>query len=369
MLNIDPPHHRRAEDLVIFGEGGSATAKADGNLSRVALGWMAEMIRGEFGSTLTFNGETPRFNLDSAPDATVWRREWKRRWRRLQLPDQLTAYSEELEQARTRQDVYSALTEHTIRVVGAHNCLIFLRQSDSDAIWPLPNTRAGVDVNRLRLRGAPHFSGLIGPNDLSSGRDSTFTPLAPLFSDERAACLAHAPFGNGGMVVLVERRQERAWEAEDWYLLRALTVQAEAALERVRLFTRVLGLSLTDPITGLTSAAQMDAVLEHAWCSVFQGEALSVVAVTLENPDRVDLRTTADVLRQEARGIGVAVRDGDTSFLVVLPQANRAAAAALVERVHGRLKQNIKIRTGMAEYDSSMQSAQALVAAACACGQ
>jgi GGDEF domain-containing protein len=65
----------------------------------------------------------------------------------------------------------------------------------------------------------------------------------------------------------------------------------------------------------------------------------------------------------------VAVRDGDSSFVVVLPQASRAAAAALVERIHERLNQNVKIRTGMAEYDASMQSAHALVAAArCAHG-
>lgn len=325
---------------------------------------MAELVRSEFDVTPSFERQSQRFDLEPAADAKVWRREWKRRWRRLQLPDQLTAYSEELEQARTPQDVYSALTEHTIRIVGAHTCLVFLRQSDSDAIWPLPDTKVGIDVNRLRLRGAAHFSGLIGPHDLRPGQDSTFTPLAPLFSDERAACLAHAPFGNGGMIVLVERRQERAWEAEDWYLLRALTAQAEAALERVRLFTRVAGLSLTDPITGLTSGAQMDAVLEHAWCSVARGEMLSVVAVALESRERVDLRAVADVLRQETRGIGVAVRDGDTGFLVVLPQANRYAAVALIDRVHGRLKQNISIRTGMAEYDSSIQSAHALVAAA-----
>lgn len=369
MVNLDRRPLRRAEDVLLFGEAKTVPAQADGDLSRVALGWMAEMVRGEFESALAFAGQASRFDLESAADAAVWQREWKRRWRRLQLPDQLTEYSEELEQARTAQDVYAVLTEHVIRIVGGHTCLVFLRQSDSSVIWPLPDARVATDVNRLRLRSAPPFSGLIGPADLAPGRDSTFTPLAPLFTNERAVCLAHAPFANGGMILLVERRQERAWEAEEWYLLRALTVQAEAALERVRLFGRVIGLSLTDPVTGLTSGAQMDAVLDHAWSSVVRGEALTVVAVTLESRNRVDLRTVADVLRQEARAIGVAVRDGDSSFVVVLPQANRAAAAALVERIHERLNQNVKIRTGMAEYDASMQSAHALVAAArCAHG-
>jgi hypothetical protein len=336
----------------------------DGDLSTMALGWMAEMVRGEFSSAPTFDGQAPRLQLESVSDGVVWRREWKRRWRRLQLADQLTAYSEELERARTAQEVYSALTEHAIRIVGAHTCLVFLRQSESSAVWPLPDARVGIDLDRLRLRSAPQFAGLIGPTDLASGRDSAFTPLAPLFSEGRAVCLAHAPFANGGMVVLLERRQERVWEAEDWYLLRALTVQAEAALERVRLFSRVVGLSLTDPVTGLTSGAQTDAVLEHAWCSVHRGEALSVITLALESQDREDLRTAAGVVRQETRGHGVAVRDGEADFIIVMPQVDRSAAVKVMERVQGRLACNVGVRAGVAQYEPSMESAQVLVAAA-----
>jgi GGDEF domain-containing protein len=348
----------------LFGDAKTVPAKADGDLSKVALGWMAEMVRGEFESALAFDGQPSRFNLESAADAAVWQREWKRRWRRLQLPDQLTEYSEELEQARTTQDVYSVLSEHVIRIVGGYTCLVFLRQSDSSVIRPIPDARVGADVNRLRLRSAPPFSGLIGPADLSPGRDSTFTPLAPLFINERAVCLAHAPFANGGMILLVERRQKRAWEAEDWYLLRALTVQAEAALERVRLYSRVRGLSDTDPVTGLANGSHLDALLEHAWCSVLQGEALSVISVSLDRRHTSDLRTVAEVLRQEARDRGVTVRDGDCSFVIVMPQADRSAASRVMERVQGRLGPVFTLRTGMAQYESSMQSPQALVAAA-----
>jgi GGDEF domain-containing protein len=362
--NRDPGQHRRVEDLVLFANGSPAASKTADDLPTVALGWMAEMIRGEFDSAIPFDGQAARFNLDSAADAGVWRREWKRRWRRLQLPDQLTAYAEELDQARTAQSVYTALTRHAVSIIGGHACLLFLRDQESGAIQPAPNPRLKIDSNRLRLRTSPHHAGLIDAHVASPGRDSPFTALAPLFTEEGAVCLAHAPFGDGGTLVMVERRHERVWEAEDWYLLRAVSIQAEAALERVRLYSRVHVLSLADSATGMPSGPQLDAVLEHAWCSVLRGEALSVVAVALDSRDRAKLRTVAEVVRQEARGQGVAVRDGEANFLVVLPQVDRFAAAALSERIRGRLMPSMAVRIGMAHYEPGMESAQALVVAA-----
>lgn len=364
MVNLDPRQHRRAEDLALLCDDNTVTAGNDGHISKVALGWMAEMVRGEFGSSVPFDGQPPRFNLQSAEDAAVWRREWKRRWRRLQLPDQLTAYAEELDQARTVQSVYAALIQHAVSIVGAYACLLFLRDQESGAIRPAPSSRLKIDANRLRLRTTPHHAGLIDGRGASPGQDSAFTGLAPLFTEEGAVCLAHAPFGGEGTIVMVERRHERVWEAEDWYLLRAISIQAEAALERVRLYSRVRGLSLTDPITGLASGPQMEAVLEHAWCSVLRGEALSVVSIALESRGSGDLRAVAEVVRQEARGHGVAVRNGDASFVIVMPQAGRSTAVEVMERVQGRLTRHVGVRTGVAQYEPSMESAQVLVAAA-----
>lgn len=364
MVNLDPRQHRRAEDLVLFCDDNTVTAGTDRNLSQVALDWMAERVRDEFGSTIAFDGHPPRFNLDSASNAAVWRREWKRRWRRLQLPDQLTIYAEELDQARTAHGVYAALTRHAASIVGGCACLLFLRDQESGTIRPFPDSRLEIDVSRLRLRTTPSHAGLIDARVASPGRDSTFTGLAPLFTEEGAVCLAHAPFGEGGTIVIVERRHERVWEAEDWYLLRAVSIQAEAALERVRLYSRVRGLSLTDPITGLASGPQTEAVLEHAWCSVLQGEALSVVTVALESRNSRDLRAVAEVVRQEARGHGVAVRDGEATFIIVMPHAGRSTAVKVMERVQGRLTRNVTVRTGVAQYEPSMESAQALVTSA-----
>lgn len=76
------------------------------------------------------------------------------------------------------------------------------------------------------------------------------------------------------------------------------------------------------------------------------------------------LSAVAEILRQESRGSGMAIRQGKAEFLLVLPQADMAAAEAVIERVHQRLSEKMEISAGLAQYHPAMETPDHLVDAA-----
>jgi diguanylate cyclase (GGDEF)-like protein len=313
----------------------------------------------------------------AAAGAAVWRRERLRANRRLKLPEQLIAYADRLNRAHTPLDVCEALTEHAPGIVGGYTAVVLRREPDEDVLRAVPSPHLPHDVRGVAVAPLARFTraGLIVASEARLDTGGPFAGLAPLFSETRAVALAHAPFGDDGMVLITERRRDRIFEAEDWDLLRTIARQAAAALERVRLFDEVRDLSLTDPLTGLANRRRMEIVLGHALAAARRGEPLTVIMIDLDGfksindhhghlvGDRV-LRTLADYLRQEARGSDLVVRYGGDEFLVVLPGGTAAAAHTLLERVRARLDETTRFSAGVAEYTPSMGSVSELIAAA-----
>lgn len=299
------------------------------------------------------------------------RQERMRQAKRQRLPDQLIAYFEELNAAETEDDVYRALAGHALRIVGAHTSLALVHDRARGLLRAPPHP-GGPHEYRACILWDPRFAQPGVLLALDTRGDGACHAAAPLFGDPATAQLAHVPVADEGLLVLTERREDRVFEPEDWDVLRALALQAEMALRRIRLIENVRSLSLTDSLTGLANRRHMDVMMEHAWSAARRGEPLAVMVLDLDGfkavndaqghqaGDRV-LCEVADVLRSEARGSDVVVRFGGDEFLAILPGGNAAAAQALADRVGARLGAKVGVSAGIAVYRPELSTPDDLV--------
>ena len=313
----------------------------------------------------------------AARGAAAWRREQQRVLHRMHLPERLIAYAEQLGRAQGEAAVLAALVEHTPHIAWGYCAVLFSADAGGGPLRPVQPEPPLHRLARVTLPRNPRLERpcLITADQALSDTGSPFAPLAPLFRDLGARTLAAVPFNGRSLLMLVERRTDRTFEPEDWNLLHAVTRQAEAALERVRLFEEVRGLSLTDPLTGLANRRQLRLVLERCLAAARRGEPLAVAMLDLDDfkainearghmgGDRV-LRAVADALAAEVRGSDLVARFGGDEFLVVLPGGTAGSAAILLRRVRERLDGLASLSAGVAEYGPGATAADELIDAA-----
>lgn len=363
---------RRSDDWALARNGSTPPDPHADELRATAVGWLGEVLRAEFphGDTAAAAVLPP---VQVGPDV-VRRREWLRLWRRLQLPQRLTAYSEALVRAGTETAVHTALAEGAAHIVGGYTCLLFV-PAEGALLRALPDARLPFDATRLALHEPPLASGVLLTRQAVAG--GPFASLAPLFEHAGAVGLAVAPFGQRGMAVLVERREARVFEREDWQVLALLAGEAQAALERVRLYAGVARLAGSDAWTGLAGRPQAEAVVAHALSATEWGEPVAVALLALEGLGAAELtegrasaealvRGAAEVIRETVADRGIAVRYDHGEFLVVLPAVAAADAARLVERVRGRLSRALTLHAGIAERTAPCTAAELIGNAAAA---
>lgn len=351
-----PERCERGESLVLLLDG------ADGE---------GVLVTGAVAGRVPNGSETPDLLDRAAVGASLFLREKMRTEKRQRLPDQLIGYFEALNAAASEDDVWRALADHALRIVIAHTATTLVR--DARGLLrapPAADARPGEHRACILWDDRLAAPGLVLSEDARASGAAPFA--APLFGDPATALVAHVPVGSEGVLVLTERREERIFEPEDWDVLRALALQAEMALRRVRLIESVRSLSLTDPLTGLGNRRHMEVVMSHAWAAARRGEALVVMALDLDGFKEVNdalgheagdemLRAVAAALRAEARGSDVVVRYGGDEFLVILPGGTVEGALSLAERVRRRVDGRIGISAGVAAYAPEMSAPDHLV--------
>ena len=314
--------------------------------------------------------------LRAAREYVRWRRERNRAARRLQLPDRLLAFTEDLSRSSTVEDVYDVAMQHIPRVVEGFACLIFVASGEddmSDSLVPIKHPVISVGVHDISLPAHVRYSGpeLIEAESILSDQHGPFARLQALFHECELAKAAFVPLGDDGGFVLGERRAVREFTAEDWHLLRSLARQIELALDRIRLFERIRVLSLTDPLTGIGNRRRLDVVMEHSLGAARRGEPLTVVLLDLDGFKIVNdreghlrgdqiLRTVARTLQEQLRGSDIVVRFGGDEFLMLL-QGSADGAEVLLHRVRAQLAGVISFSVGVAEFDDHITSAEQLV--------
>jgi diguanylate cyclase (GGDEF)-like protein len=158
-------------------------------------------------------------------------------------------------------------------------------------------------------------------------------------------------------------------------------VLSGALLDQARLFDQVRALAVRDPLTGLWNyrrlISSLAVELERARRD---GQPFSVVLLDMDGLKTINdhyghlvgsraLCRLATVLRAHSRSIDTPARYGGDEFALVLPEASRAVAMRVVERVRERLAQDgelprLSVSAGAAVFPEDGDTPEKLLAAA-----
>ncbi|HSL69986.1 MAG TPA: diguanylate cyclase [Longimicrobiales bacterium] len=180
----------------------------------------------------------------------------------------------------------------------------------------------------------------------------------------------------------IGRKQPRLYTNEEVSLLERLSYQAAIAVANARLHEQILGLSLTDALTGLPNRRHVEMFLQREFAAARRGRKLTVMIFDLDNfKDYNDqaghqagdeaLRAFARVLSQQTRAMNLAARWGGDEFVSVLTdtdrrggfsQATRVARAIALEPLLAAAA--IRASAGIASFSPRMTSPADLIRAA-----
>jgi diguanylate cyclase (GGDEF)-like protein len=200
------------------------------------------------------------------------------------------------------------------------------------------------DLNAYSVRLAHHPS-----NFMLDGRGSdaeaadNISPLAavPLIYQERFM----------GVLLVRSDDPSRIWQENEILLLRTVADQVTVAVNHARLFAQMQEQALTDGLTGCFNRRSFEMQLERdLHLATRMRQPLSLIMLDVDKFKLVNdtyghdagdmaLRTLAEVLREELRGVDTAARYGGEEFAVILPQADLDGALIVAERLRNRIEQ------------------------------
>jgi hypothetical protein len=180
-----------------------------------------------------------------AEEVASWRAERDLQRRRMSMAKSFLVFTERMHRSRKRTEVLDALEEMAHEVLDSSTTLLYLRERGSEAVdmdtetlvlRPPPElTRDAQDLGPIPVRA---MSGLCGPTVLTqemleAGEEPDLAPLLDAMRSLNAASAALVPLGPAGLLVVMERRQGRAFDDEDCFFLRSIARTAEERLAKV----------------------------------------------------------------------------------------------------------------------------------------
>jgi diguanylate cyclase (GGDEF)-like protein len=183
----------------------------------------------------------------------------------------------------------------------------------------------------LKGRGSKGFSPFFSKEELAEIRSKA---VIPLFISRELI----------GTLNLGSRDPHRYTSDKGTDFLKGLGSKISLAMDNILARQRLLVLSITDSLTGLSNRRYFDAVLEREFERAQRyGTALACMVLDLDGfkalNDRFGhqtgdkaLRYVASVLRGNSRGYDVVARYGGDEFAVLLPQTSLEAAARVAEK-------------------------------------
>jgi diguanylate cyclase (GGDEF)-like protein len=152
-------------------------------------------------------------------------------------------------------------------------------------------------------------------------------------------------YGGCEGVIAVQSSHPRAFRADHQQLLESLALQIAAALQNAHLYE----LAMVDGLTGLFMRRYFDArIEEEIERSKRYGSSFSVVMVDVDDfkhlndthghliGDRV-LRSIANVVKSQMRGVDTAARYGGEELALILPRTEMVNAYNVGERIRGAI--------------------------------
>jgi diguanylate cyclase (GGDEF)-like protein len=189
-------------------------------------------------------------------------------------------------------------------------------------------------------------------------------------------------------MVSAQSYQENAYTSDDLYLLEALGSHAAIAIENARLFDSVQHLANTDPLTCVLNRRRFFELAEVEFAKAQEDSApLSIILLDVDDFKQFNdrhghkvgdavLALVAETCKLSLRADDIFCRLGGEEFVVALPNTRIADALDVAERLRSSIRDAklpesadapaddplaVTVSVGVAEYDTSCKSLDALI--------
>lgn len=149
-------------------------------------------------------------------------------------------FVEQLNRAGTEREVFDILLHDGPQLLSVCGVVLLLPgEQNGNQLYPRVSARVTAHLDAVPANAAlPNaVPGPITVEDTAPGQP--YAALVNLFAVAGASHLASTVIGTRGILVLVERRQQREFSGEDWFHLQVVARHAECTLERLQLRSAV----------------------------------------------------------------------------------------------------------------------------------
>ncbi len=143
---------------------------------------------------------------------------------------------EQLSRSSTREELLMTFAERVAEMMNAHSALVYTRGvgAAADSLQPMGTGSVEAPLRPLPLSLLEAALPLqLLRSECKSARTGLLAALWPVFVELDAASLALSALGEDALLLVAERRQDRLFTGDDWFILRNITGQAAMALDRL----------------------------------------------------------------------------------------------------------------------------------------